>query len=164
MVYYRAQFGIALDTVILLFLFSPCHLFSRKCWLPHLPQRQYVAFVLFAFTFEVSLYANYNLKSNGNHAKQYPACTHCNYYSVLSLTRKEMSWWRHLRNPAPLSWEQQSYPGTTWASIEDDHIKRRPRPSPYHDWKPFFLSVQVGVGVDQAKWTPIFVRTVQRRL
>ena len=30
------------------------------------------------------------------------------------------------------SWEQRSYPGATWASIVDDHIKRRPRPSPYH--------------------------------
>ena len=40
----------------------------------------------------------------------------------------------YLKSPPLCSREKQSYPGATWASIEDDHIKR-PYPSLYHEVK-----------------------------
>ena len=58
------------------------------------------------------------------------------------------------KNPKPCKWEQKSYPEAMWVSIEDDHTKRRPCPSPYHEVKEFSLGVQDRAGADQTNWRP----------
>ena len=46
----------------------------------------------------------------------------------------------HIKSATLCLREQQSYPGATWASIEDNHIKRRPCPSTYLGAEEFTLS------------------------
>ena len=47
------------------------------------------------------------------------------------------------------------YPGASWASIEDDHTKRRPYLSPYNEGEQDSgsLSVRGQCGANQANWT-----------
>ena len=52
------------------------------------------------------------------------------------------------------SWEQQSYPGATWASVDADHVKRRLCPSLYYEAKGISLSVQDQGGVVHTDWRP----------
>ena len=55
-------------------------------------------------------------------------CENIVQFSGPGLFQKKMS------SPTPCSWEQQSHPGANWASIEDDHIKRRLCISPGSEW------------------------------
>ena len=59
---------------------------------------------------------------SGNRVNHYPACK-CN-----------------LKSLTLCSWEQQSYSGATWTSIEDNHIKRWSFPSTHLEAEEFFLS------------------------
>ena len=56
---------------------------------------------------------------------------------------------RHVRDQY-----QQSYPGVTWASVEDDYMKRRLCPSPYDKGEQVSYSIQDQGGADQANLTP----------
>ena len=68
---------------------------------------------------------------SGNQAN-YPACNYRKYCSVLwswtfPVGDVENYWGVrgcHLKRPMLCSWELQCYPGATWASIEDNYIKR----------------------------------------
>ena len=59
----------------------------------------------------------------------------------------------HIKSHTPRSWGEQYYPGATWSSIEDDHIKGRLFPSPYHERKEVSLSFLDQGEADQANWT-----------
>ena len=50
-------------------------------------------------------------------------------------------------------WYQQSCTGVTWVPIEDDQIKGRPCPCPYHEGWQVSLSVRDQGRADQANWT-----------
>ena len=85
------------------------------------------------------------LNPSGDRVNYYPACNYWKYCSVvcsclfprgnyLSVT------WCRLKSPTLCLWEQQSYPGTTRESIEDNHIKRRPCPSSHVEAEEVSLS------------------------
>ena len=69
-----------------------------------------------------------------------------------------------LKSLTPCSWDRQPSPWSTWVSVEEDHIKRRRRPSPYHEKERVTLSYHDRRGV--IRWTGRSgsVRRVQRRL
>ena len=58
-------------------------------------------------------------------------------------------------SPTSCSWEQQSYPGAAWTYIEDDHMKRRLCPSPFHEVKRF-SQYPDQAGADETNWTSCF--------
>ena len=70
---------------------------------------------------------------NGNHT-QYLTCSYWKYYSILmswSFSKEDVeNYWSvtryHMKSQMPCSWEQQSYPGDTCASSENDHNKKWP--------------------------------------
>ena len=80
-----------------------------------------------------------------------------NYWSVIGC---------HLESPTLWSSEQQCYQGATWASIKDNHIKRRPCHSTHLEVKYFSLSCL------ESRWGwsggrtegPVVVRMIQGRL
>ena len=98
------------------------------------------AFVLITFSCELLLYAYYHLIQNVNYANQYPSS---NYWKYLLVPRScafsegdVENYWSvtscHLKRRMQCSCWQQPYPWATWTSIEEDHIKRKLCPSPYH--------------------------------
>ena len=82
------------------------------------------------------------------------------YHGLFGKRCQEWLEWHKVpsKSPMPCPQAQQSYPwvgaGAARASIEDDHIKWRPWPSPYQEAKEFSLSDQDLGGADQAKWAP----------
>ena len=62
------------------------------------------------------------------------------------------------------SWEQQPYPWAAWGSLENDHIKRRPGPSPYHGVKKFLTASRIRVELIRRTERPVFICMVQGRL
>ena len=100
---------------------------------------------------------------SGDHANYYPACNYWKYCPALwswAFPEGDVeNYWSvtgcHLKSPALCSWEQQSYPGTTWASIEENHIKQKSYPSALLlEVEEFSLAVQNHGGADQANWMP----------
>ena len=144
-------------------LFCPGQPSISVCWFPQLSQRQCGAFPLITFSrhgVQVTL-----SNQSDNYANQYPVCNYWKYFSVL------MSWafsegdvknyWSvtrcHLNISTSCWWEQQSYPGTTRASIEDDRIKRRPRPFCIPGRKRFLLAYRIRVALIRRTGRPVFV-------
>ena len=59
---------------------------------------------------------------------------------------------------------QQSYPGATWASIEDNHTKRRPHPSMHLEAEVFSQLSRIRVELIRRTGRPVVVPMVQGRL
>ena len=116
----------------------PVSFLSRECWFPQLSERQCSAFVLITFSCGPLLYANCHLKPKRQLRQHQSLWIFQIYFSVLrSWAFPEghaKNYWSvsrpHLQNPTPCWWAQQVYLRATWASIEVDHIGRRPYPSP----------------------------------
>ena len=143
----------------------PRHL-SR--WFSQLPQRQCGTFVLITFSYKsvdicklpsqtkVAIYL----------ANQYPVCNYWKYCSVIAavrlpqrdipkITGVSQVARCHLKSPTPCPWEQLSYTSLAEHLLTiDDHIKRRPCPSPYCQSKYFYLSVQDQGGADNTNRAP----------
>ena len=99
---------------------------------------------------------------SGNHAKQYPAA--CNYWKYCSVLRSWAfteadvnNYWSVTRCRLKVLGRARESSRRTqglWECIEDNHIKRRPCPSPYHEAGEFSLSIQDQEEADQTNWTP----------
>ena len=95
---------------------------------------------------------------------KYPAYNYWKYCPVLgswAFSEEDVAnYWIvtrcYFESPMPYPWDQQSYPGDTWASIEFNHIRWRPYPSPHQQGEKVPSSVRDQSGADQANWTLCF--------
>ena len=60
----------------------------------------------------------------------------------------------HIKSPTLCSWDQQSLPGATWASIEDNHIKRKPCHSTHLEAEEFSFCCPGSGWSWSGEWTP----------
>ena len=94
--------------------------------------------MLITFSCEPSLYANFHLKLKRQSCQPIfglwllKKLLGCQVWGFFRGKCRELLECHEVpsKNPTPCSREQQSYPGATWASNEDDHIKRKPCISP----------------------------------
>ena len=134
--------------------------------------KQCVAFVLITFSCELSLCAQCHLKQIGNYANQYPVCSYwiyCSFLGSWAFSEGDLeNYWSvtrcHLKRFMPCSWKEQSYSGATWAPTEDDHIKRKPRPSPYHEREQVSPNVRDQGGADRRIGRSVSGRMVPGRI
>ena len=71
---------------------------------------------------------------------------------------------RNVKSPTPCSWEQQSYPWVTWASIGDNCIKKDRALLCIMRWKSYPSASTIRVGLIRRTGRCVFVRMVQRCL
>ena len=97
---------------------------------------------------------------SGMDNNKYPTCHLWNYCS--SLKSWAFSEWYvkdyrrfalcHVKRPAQCLWYQLSYPVAMWALVEDDHIKRRPCPSPNIEGNSFISATIIRVELIMRIW------------
>ena len=118
--------------------FQPQWEFPREWWFLQLPNKQCTAFCVDHIQLRVAAVCKLPHQSKWvimpTNARPV-IIENIVLYSGHGLSWGDMwSYWSvtrwHLESSVPCSWDQQSYPGATWASIEDNYTKRRPCPFP----------------------------------
>ena len=105
-------------------------------------------------------------KHSANHDNYCPSCNYRKYCLVLwswAFPEGDIeNYWSvtecHLKSPTLCSWEQQSYPGAMWASIEDTHIKEERVLLRILRWKSFLSHVHNQGGTDQSNLSSTWPR------